>query len=82
MKHDLQLKYKCSMNICNTIGLAFNWAHSVHPRPPATLSAGGGGSWVSYQVFEKGGGLDKTSIFRGGSWEKGSGLFHGVAAFT
>ena len=36
--------------------------HSVHPL----LSAGEGST--SYQIFKKGG-LDRTSIFRGGCWE-------------
>ena len=37
------------------------YVHSVHSPP---LSAGGG--WTSSQIFEKKGGLDKTSTLRGG----------------
>ena len=40
----------------------------------------GGGGGISYQVFKKGG-LNRISIFREGSWEKGGDLFRGVAVF-
>ena len=42
------------------------------------------GLWASYQIFKKGGELDRTLIFIGGCWERGGDLFErgGVATFT
>ena len=53
--------------------------HSVHPP----LSAGEGGL-DPQPNFQKGGGLDKISTFRGGYWERGGDFSQGegVAIFT
>ena len=45
--------------------------HSVHPP---SFCRGGGLS--PNQIFKKGG-LDKTSTFRGGCWERGGDFFRG-----
>ena len=43
--------------------------------PP--LSAGGGGLSLQPNFQKVGGGLDRTSTFRGGCWERGGLLFSG-----
>ena len=57
--------------------------HSVHPPPP--VSAREGGWRLSLPPnLEKGVGLDRTLIFRGGCWERGgvgSDLFEGGCNF-
>ena len=50
--------------------------HSGHPP----LSAGGGGL-ASNQIFKKGG-LDRTSTFRGGCWERGGDFFQEGLQFS
>ena len=45
--------------------------------PPPFLQEGG----LSLQIFKKGG-LDSTSTFRGGCWERGGNFFQGVAIVT
>ena len=50
--------------------------------PPFLLGVEeGGGGWASYQIFEKGEGLDRISILRGGCWEKRGDFFQGVLQF-
>ena len=46
-------------------------SNSVYPPPP--LSVGGGG--VKHPTKFKKGGLDKTSTFKGGCWEREGGFF-------
>ena len=58
----------------NQIFKVLSQIHSVHPPP---LSAGWGGGLASNQIFKKGG-LDKTSTFRGGCWERGDDFFQGA----
>ena len=42
------------------------------PPPPAVLLAGGEEAGLNlHPNFQKGGGLDRTSSFRGGCWERG-----------
>ena len=50
----------------------FNTTTSVHP-PPQLLSAGARGWGLSLQPNFQKGGLDKTSTFKGGCWERGGG---------
>ena len=40
------------------------------------------GGWTSYQILKKGGGRDRTSIFKAGLlWKRGVTFFEGVAIF-
>ena len=54
------------------------YSHSVHPLPLST-----GEVWISYQIFNKGGGLDRISVFRGALFGKKEWYFlGGIADFT
>ena len=52
-------------------------AHSVHPPPPPSFLLWG---LSLLPNFQKGGGLDRTSVFRAGCWERGGWLFSGRVA--
>ena len=54
--------------------------NNVHPLPPPHPVLLGGGDWTCYQIFKKGGKLDKTSTLRGGLLEKrGVTFLRGIA---
>ena len=54
------------------------YSHNVHLLPLST-----GEVWISYQIFNKGGGLDRISIFRGALLgKKGWYFLGGIADFT
>ena len=49
----------------------------------STPLGGGGGGWKHQSIFQRGGGLDKTLIFRGGLvGKKRVTIWRGVAIFT
>ena len=66
---------------CNKNKFLHRW-QNVIPKfivcTPPPLSAGGGGSWASNQIFKKGGlMLDRSSTFRGGCWKREGDFFQG-----
>ena len=63
-------KRKCSNSPWFWFGEQCKVIHSVHL--PFLL-----GNWTSYQIFKKGGGLDRTSTFRDGLLGKRAWLFWG-----
>ena len=69
------------MNICNTIGLAFNWANSVYLPPPATLSAGGGeggGVEPPTKFLKKERGLTRSQFLEGVPEKREVAFFRGL----
>ena len=71
----LLITYSC----CVDANLCF--ATPILCTPFSAGCGGGGGGWASYQIFEKGEGLDRISILRGGCWEKRGDFFQGVLQF-
>ena len=66
---DIMILHKCTKNHDHPL---------IVCTPPLPLFCCG--VWASYQIFKKGGGLDRTSVFRAGCWERGGWLFSGRVA--
>ena len=49
----------------------------THPPPTPISTRGWGVALASNQIFKRGAGLDRISIFRGGCWKRGGNFFRG-----